>query len=415
MKQPSLFPDDIKTLKNEISLVISKTKNKVLTKEQSAFNEFSKKIETLRKQIETDQLKYDKLLNHFSAAVTPAQEAYCNVLIEFVKALYAIYKHEKLTGINKEKLQSLILKNLDDAFQYVVPADDVKVIYDALNPVSYAEEEAEEFAYRKVKIEEMLREEYGMDVNFSDVEMNDEALARKLAEMKDEFEKGKTGSHSGRKKTKKEVESEIKYKQAEDLQNKNIRSIYMSLVKMLHPDLEKNNTLKIQKEELMKKVNKAYHEKDLHSLLKLEVEIIHNQSENLDHLTDEKLLFLNAALKEQAAELQDELQILRYNPRYQQIADYMYNSESTSLRIMRSVITELQSTQKEIVNDTEQLNGPNKINFIKFILRQISYDRDFPFNHMHEFGLNEFIDITAATKKNAPGRTNKTPKKKKRK
>jgi hypothetical protein len=57
----------------------------------------------------------------------------------------------------------------------------------------------------------------------------------------------------------------------------------------------------------LEKSTAAYQEKDLHTLLKLEIEIIYKQSENLDHLTDEKLKFLNSALKEQIIELKEEL------------------------------------------------------------------------------------------------------------
>ena len=48
----------------------------------------------------------------------------------------------------------------------------------------------------------------------------------------------------------------------------------MSLAKMLHSDLETDETLKLEREELMKKVTAAYQDKDLNTLLKLEIEII---------------------------------------------------------------------------------------------------------------------------------------------
>ena len=83
---------------------------------------------------------------------------------------------------------------------------------------------------------------------------------------------------------------------------------------MLHPDLEIDESLKFDREELMKKATAAYQEKDLHILLKLEIEIIHKQSKNLDHLMDEKLKFLNLALKEQVIELKEELTLLHCRP-----------------------------------------------------------------------------------------------------
>lgn len=69
----------------------------------------------------------------------------------------------------------------------------------------------------------MFQSEFGMDVDLSDTEMSEESMARKIAEMKKQYDseqEERNKNQSKRKKSKKEIELEIKNKQAEDLQKK---------------------------------------------------------------------------------------------------------------------------------------------------------------------------------------------------
>jgi chemotaxis protein CheY-P-specific phosphatase CheC len=283
-------------LPNDKSLAITKSQTKPLSKEQVLFNKYSKKIELLRETIENNRLRYENLLTHHVKKLAPQQEAHANKLVDFVKVLYRYYKHEKLTNVAKEKLERLILNNLERAFEFIIPTEDAKVIYDALNGTSYDDEAKEQEEMMLNEMQEMLNKTFGVNMDFSDVDMNNpEDMARKMAEIEEQIkqqQKKENHTSQGRKKTKKQLANEVKQKEAEEIRNKSMRSIYTSLAKMLHPDVELDEQKKLEKEELMKKVTKAYQEKDLHTLLKMEIEIIYRESENLHHLTAQKLSVL---------------------------------------------------------------------------------------------------------------------------
>ncbi len=397
MKQQSLFPNIDDSLKKSSSLVLSKFKNKILSKEQSLFNKYSKKIELLRNQIESEQLKYENLVKYFITKVEPEQKSYADALIEFVKQLFIMYKHEKLTNIAKEKLSLLIISNLKSAFKFVVPSDDVKAIYDSFNDTSYDEEESEQIDMMKDSMGDMFSEMFGTNIDFSDMDMSEEGMAKKLAEMKEIFENQEKNSPKtkSRKKTKREIDFEIKKKQAEELQNKNIRSIYTSLAKMLHPDLELDEMKRLEKEELMKKVTNAYHEKDLHTLLKLEIEIIHKENENLEHLTDEKLKLLNIALKEQVDELEEEKEMQKHHPKYENIGEFMHFPEKRATQQIDNYIREIIDERNGLEWDLLKLKERKGVQFLTQMLKQInlpnSFNKNFDFDFDDDFDddLNE--------------------------
>jgi hypothetical protein len=123
------------------------------------------------------------------------------------------------------------------------------------------------------------------------------------------------------KKTKKQIEKEERLRAAEAEKTKTIRSIYLSLAKVLHPDTELDENEKHQKEALMKRVTVAYQENNLQELLKLELEWIHQQSIGMEHIAENKLKIYVEVLEEQARNLDHEYVQMTRTP---DLASYSY-------------------------------------------------------------------------------------------
>ncbi len=389
------------------NLIITKPKKKKFSHEENRFNNLSKNIEWLRDKIENEKLKFDRLLNFYLASVTPAQLIHAEFLTNFSQVLYKLLKEEKFKKNDKEKLKRLIHVNLSDVFQFKEPTEQLKSIYDEVSLVSYEEECHEKLDELKSAIELAFKWEFGMEVDLSDVQMNEESIFEKVAQLKAQYEKEKEkekekvseeNEKGGKKKiskskiSKREIEQELKIQKAEELQKKNIRSIYLSLAKMLHPDLEINESLKCAREEMMKKVTFAYQNKDIHTLLKLEIEIIHQQREHLNHLSDAKLKMINSSLMEQLDELKDEYSLLKQHPRYERISDFMNYEEVKGMKVMKSIINQLNSQQKEIKKDIVNLNSSNKLIFIKSILKTIQLPSQDDFDDFDDFDDYEDYD-----------------------
>ena len=66
----------------------------------------------------------------------------------------------------------------------------------------------------------------------------------------------------------------------------------------------------------MQELTAAYASKDLHTLLKLELEWIHREESDQARMTDEKLEAYSQLLRDQVADLEAEAAALPYSPRY---------------------------------------------------------------------------------------------------
>jgi succinate dehydrogenase flavin-adding protein (antitoxin of CptAB toxin-antitoxin module) len=159
-----------------------------------------------------------------------------------------------------------------------------------------------------------------------------------------------------RAKTKAQKETEALELKTEEAKNKSISSIYRQLAKIIHPDLEADETIKLEKEELMKQLTAAYENNDLHTLLSLEIQWIQKEENQLSALTDEKLKTYNKIMEEQAEDLKNEIIMLENHPRYnalRHIEDFPGQLRSIDLEGEKEYI---QEELKEITANLANLN-----------------------------------------------------------
>jgi hypothetical protein len=146
------------------------------------------------------------------------------------------------------------------------------------------------------------------------------------------------------------------------LKNKSIRSIYVALAKILHPDTEQNEALKLEKEEMMKMVTVAYEKKDLMQLLQLETLWMRNHEENINNLDVRSLNAYIHLLTDQANELDKELQMLYMNPAYSAVLTVgLLDLQSASRKIRYEGIS-YKEMNKKMQAEIQQLETGKKTN-----------------------------------------------------
>lgn len=157
-------------------------------------------------------------------------------------------------------------------------------------------------------------------------------------------------------------------KAEEELKTKNIRSIYISLTKILHPDVELNSILKQVKEEIIKQVIVAYEEKDLSTLLKLEMEWVYKTTEYLSELSDKKLKTYISVMRERENQLDAKKFKLLHHPRHESIFKYCNLQEKQAIKHINKDIVEVHSHIQQFQKDIDYLrNTTNKDELIVLI------------------------------------------------
>lgn len=384
--QLSFFDDNQEACKKN-ELVISAKKTKRLNPEQNAFNRLVKKIEKLRSQIEKTSADFDEKLAKYGKEIYPVEVELNTVRKELIRLLYPFFtKNKSIKGEQRQTLKRFLQSFLDKILfnESDAPEADMQEIYQEVYDISYEEAAAEEFEEMKQGWKAFFASE-GFDLNLDDLKenMSQEEIAAKMNEFSEQIEgqvENKTSQKSNRKKTARQLEKENKEKQMAEVKNKNINTIYRQLAKVLHPDLEQDETLKLQKQVLMQRLTVAYKERDLHALLSLELEWIQKEENNIEQLTSEKLAIYNQVLKEQIKELEMQKNNLYQHPRYFPLMRY---SNNFGLRYIN--ISAIQSDLKSMINSMnaslKQLKGKGALKEVHdiinvFEISEIEYGLD---------------------------------------
>ena len=352
-------------------VIIIKNGGEALNKKQKEFNKLVGKVEILRKKLEDNTLLLDTHLKYYGEFLKPMEVELGASQLKYIKLLLPYIANKKLlTKREKDALKNYlsltvkeILTLLDDE-----PTDELKEIYEIINGSGFDKDMEDEFERMKEGLGDMMKS-MGVDVDLEGINkgMSEEEVAEKVAEMEQEhhrLEDKKEQEQAARKKTKKEIEKELKEKKLEEARKKNISSIYRQLAKLIHPDLEIDPEIKLQKEETMKRLTVAYEENDLLTLLKMEIEWMQKEEKDALKLSDEKLAIYNEVLKEQVAGLEEKMYMMEQHPRYMPLHRFSDIGELLKLKSLAPKKNELQniiSATKHNTRSVESSNGPKMV------------------------------------------------------
>jgi hypothetical protein len=164
-------------------------------------------------------------------------------------------------------------------------------------------------------------DELGLDIEVPELrpDMNEEDTAAAAAQLADELRRVEESFGTAKQRPRHEKTAraaEERARRHEQLRKDSLGAVYRRLVKEMHPDLEPDPGERERKSRVMQDITAAHTRGDLHALLQLELEWLDPAGGNVARLTREKLSAYTEFLKQQARELEAEVQSLRLHPRY---------------------------------------------------------------------------------------------------
>ena len=359
-------------------LIIGKAGKKKLSKNQEAFNKLTQRIERLQKEIEKKQLQYDMALKVYGTELYPEQLRILASRQKLIVVLWEIYQANKLSKPDQRQLKQILQYHLQELFAQTEtePDEQVQAIFTKLEGVSYDKMVADEHAKQTA---EMLKSFQDIDVDVAGIDVKDEAaIAAKIAEararmaeIQAEHDEKLRQREAKKQKTSKQVAYEKVQKAVDEMKQKNISTIYKQLAKLFHPDLEQDETRKLDKEILMKDLISAYEAKNLHALLMLELKWIHKETDHLESLTEEKLSIYLQILREQASSLEQDKNNLLTQPQYAVLAqEFGYGIQKYPIEIVQQQVKDARYLVKQFNKDVAAFESPLALRNVKEMIKQ---------------------------------------------
>jgi regulator of RNase E activity RraB len=282
-----------------------------LSKGQKAFNALIQKIEACRKELVDWQIATEAYHQKVTTECLPLREAFANGQKDLLYALDQALERHKLTRPEQRVVKALIC-DLSQELIMVLDDDSLKSIYNKHSDTDFDEEETAAVGSFKAVAEEMLGINLDADeasaVSMQDVMAQIQAQMEAMQAQNFEAHQRREEARSQRPKTKKQLEREAKAKLESERTSQSVREVYRKLVSSLHPDREPDAAERARKTALMQRVNQAYDKKDLLQLLELQLELEHIDASTIAGLSEDRLKHFNKVLKEQLAELEQEIE-----------------------------------------------------------------------------------------------------------
>ena len=106
----------------------------------------------------------------------------------------------------------------------------------------------------------------------------------------------------------KQLKQQEKREQVAKMAEQSLKTVYLKITAMIHPDREPDEAKKLDKTELLQKVNEAYAEQDLFYLLKHQLQLETNKGLSSKALSSEQVKFYQLSLEAQSQNLQSQLE-----------------------------------------------------------------------------------------------------------
>ncbi|MFP6841594.1 MAG: molecular chaperone DnaJ [Acinetobacter sp.] len=144
-----------------------------------------------------------------------------------------------------------------------------------------------------------------------------------------------------------------KREQAQKMAEQSLKTVYLKIASIIHPDREQDEQLKVEKTEMLQHANQAYEQQDLFYLLKLQIQVEQNRGITQKGLSNEQVKFYKLALEAQSQKLQSEIDDL---------IDTLVWSDSAKITLKKSKGKfQISDLYKQIDADTSALKQQVKV------------------------------------------------------
>jgi hypothetical protein len=360
------------------ALAITAKGSAKLSTSQKAFNKLTTRIERLRKEISKKEAQLDEALNLYARSIPPLSAELVQQRRQLLDLLWPFYKGKQLSKSLQPYLKNLLQEYLEAVIQNTPgePDDELKLIFRELEGQRYEVAKKREEEAMQEELQDVF-EKWGVDVELGDEPLSEAEMMQKIAEAQQQMRERQAAQdrkaeerRKNKPKTARQIEQEKLQQATEEMKQKNISTIYRQLAKLFHPDLERDENRRLEKEELMKELVEAYEAKNLHALLTLELKWIHNESNHLETLTEEKLAVYLQILQKQAIELEQEKWQLLHQPRYYHLVEKYGHNLTYPVRAVQEDIEHLQHFKSTFENDIAALQGDKAFTYAKRIVQE---------------------------------------------
>ena len=285
--------------------IITQQAQAKLSKIQKNFNQKIAKIDEMRAKLALIEKNEMLLRKKITEVLDPILKQINEKRIAIAEKFDNYFFDKRFNKKEKEKLSELV-------YEYVSAVLDTEQnekaieLYNHHNSGITFEQEQKELEEQQKDFIRGQAEIFGFD--FSDINFeNPEEFFNLAMEQAKKLEAKEQAKAAKRKKTPKQLEREQKEAEQAKMLGKTTKALYTDLAKILHPDLEHDDSKKQEKTEIMHQVTAAYEKDDIFTLLNLHIKFAQKGENKLDAIAEEQIKLYILHLDKQIISLEKEI------------------------------------------------------------------------------------------------------------
>ncbi len=164
-----------------------------------------------------------------------------------------------------------------------------------------------------------------------------------------------------------------KQAKASRLVNQSLKTVYLKIAAIIHPDRELDESKKVEKTELLQRANEAYEQEDLFFLLKFQLEVEQNKNSSNKGLSAEQVKFYQQSLEAQSQALKMQIQELIDSLVWSNKAKILVKKSKGQLNIMdlyKQIDVDVSAVKQQFKAEKQRLSFMGKESGLEMLLEK---------------------------------------------
>ncbi|MDY6486733.1 molecular chaperone DnaJ [Acinetobacter faecalis] len=164
-----------------------------------------------------------------------------------------------------------------------------------------------------------------------------------------------------------------KQAKASRLVNQSLKTVYLKIAAIIHPDRELDESKKVEKTELLQRANEAYEQEDLFFLLKFQLKVEQNKNGSNKGLSAEQVKFYQQSLEAQSQALKMQIQELIDSLVWSNKAKILVKKSKGQLNIMdlyKQIDVDVSAVKQQFKAEKQRLSFMGKESGLEMLLEK---------------------------------------------
>ncbi|GAB03379.1 MULTISPECIES: J domain-containing protein [Acinetobacter] len=258
--------------------------------QQKKLNRLIDKIEQQKISLAIWQNAQDEIQQHTRQKLLPIYNELHGVLFQQLEQLWNMLHNYEFSKADMQQLDESIAQRARMLKQSKMLSNEQLQLVDQID--TFYQQHAQQSAKKSKKVQQVKVDQPERDEQITSYE--------------DDFEQHAAEQQQAREQAKQQRQQQ-KREQVEQMAAQSLKTVYLKIAAMIHPDREQDESKKAEKTELFQQASQAYEQQDLFYLLKLQLQLEQNKGVGAKELSVEQVKFYKLALDAQSQQLESQI------------------------------------------------------------------------------------------------------------